>query len=188
DDGMPETRRRVLQRELAEMELAAPDVEAVLSLFGAHRLLTVERGPSTRGPTVEVAHEALLREWGRLRGWIDSALEGVRAQRRLVASTRDWESAGQERSVLLVGAKLEQMEASLATSTVALTTSERSYLDASVARREVELGRDRASKAREAALQRRSRDRLRALVAIFAIATIVASGLSLFALNQQGIA
>src|SRR4029077_5433688 len=54
DDGMPETRRRVLQRELAEMELAAPDVEAVLSLFGAHRLLTFDRDPSTRGPTVEV--------------------------------------------------------------------------------------------------------------------------------------
>lgn len=34
----------------------------------AHRLLTFDRDPMTRGPTVEVAHEALLREWGRLRG------------------------------------------------------------------------------------------------------------------------
>ena len=41
-------------------------MDDVVTTFGIYRLLTLDRDPLTRGPTVEIAHEALLREWGRL--------------------------------------------------------------------------------------------------------------------------
>ena len=50
-------------------------MDAVIDAFGRHRLLSFDRDPSTREPTVEIAHEALLRAWARLRGWIDEARE-----------------------------------------------------------------------------------------------------------------
>ena len=54
----------------------------------SRRLLSFDRDPATREPTVEVAHEALLSAWGRLRGWIETAREDVRTARRLAAGGR----------------------------------------------------------------------------------------------------
>ena len=47
-------------------------MDTVIDTYGKSRLLTFDRDPITRGPTVEVAHEALLRAWGRLRQWLDA--------------------------------------------------------------------------------------------------------------------
>ncbi len=50
--------------------------------FGAARLITFDRDRTTREPTVEVAHEALLREWPRLTAWFVEDLE-VRGRLKL---------------------------------------------------------------------------------------------------------
>ena len=49
------------------------------------RLLTISEGE------VEVAHEALLREWPRLRGWLEEDAEGRRLHRHLRDAARDWD-------------------------------------------------------------------------------------------------
>ena len=66
-DEADDVRRRVRMTELESLGLAAADVEAVIGHFGKERLLTFDIDPTTRGATVEVAHEALLREWPTLR-------------------------------------------------------------------------------------------------------------------------
>ena len=45
---------------------------------------------SPAGPTVEIAHEALLTEWTRLRDWIDDARSDIRSQRRLAVAAAEW--------------------------------------------------------------------------------------------------
>jgi hypothetical protein len=77
-------------------------LDDVIDLYGHYRLLTFDNDPATRGPTVEVAHEALLREWGRLRGWLESSQADVHMQRLLAAATAEWEEAGREASYLLL--------------------------------------------------------------------------------------
>ena len=64
------TRRRAARRELIE---AAADgsVNAAVDQWTNARFLSLDRHPRSRVPTVEIAHEALLREWPRLRRWID---------------------------------------------------------------------------------------------------------------------
>ncbi len=57
-DGTEDTRRRVKRRELGEH----PDMLTVIDVFGAARLLVFDHDPATREPTVEVAHETLLRD------------------------------------------------------------------------------------------------------------------------------
>ena len=46
-------------------------LQEVIDAFARYRLLALDRDPTTGSPTVEVAHEALLVEWHRLRDWID---------------------------------------------------------------------------------------------------------------------
>jgi WD40 repeat protein/DNA-binding SARP family transcriptional activator len=185
EEGVEDTRRRVLRTELTSLEVDAAAIEAVIDAFGSRRLLSFDRDPVTRGPTVEVAHEALLREWTRLRGWIDGAREDVRMHRRLEAAAEEWVRADEDHSFLLRGGRLAQFEVWATTTDVALTALERRYLDAATAQREVETSHEQVRQEREAALERRSLLRLRAMIAILTVAALVASGLSFVALGQR---
>ena len=155
-EGTEDTRRRVLRAELialtpdpsptGEGSAVSPSpmgegrgegrISSVVDSFGKHRLLTFDRDPLTRGPTVEVAHEALLREWPRLREWLNDSRADVRLQRQLALAAHDWQNANRDASYLLIGAHLEQFEGWALSTTVSLTTDERVYLDVSVAERE----------------------------------------------------
>ena len=64
--------------------------------YGQARLLTFDRDPATRAPTVEVAHEALLRDWARLRQWLDASRAALRMQRQLGRGGREWAQRGQD--------------------------------------------------------------------------------------------
>jgi class 3 adenylate cyclase len=153
-EGAEDTRRRVERTELASMEVDQAALEEAIQEFGAWRLLSFDRDPRSGTPTIEVAHEALMREWARFRRWIDSGREQVRLHRRLAAAAREWEDAGREPSYLLRGSNLAQFEALAAESTIALTELEREFVDASRTANELELAR-----------QRRQNRRLRALLA-----------------------
>ncbi|MGH2540619.1 MAG: BTAD domain-containing putative transcriptional regulator, partial [Actinomycetota bacterium] len=185
EEGNAETRRRVLRSELTDLEVDTVAMEKAVASFDSHRLLSSDRDPVTRGPTVEVAHEALLSEWERLRGWIESAREDVRMHRRLAAAAVEWDAADRDRGFLFRGGQLERFEAWTATSGLALTAAERRFLDAGTAAREAELAEESAWRARESALERRSRIRLRALVAVFAVAALIASTLTVVTLTQR---
>jgi len=185
DDGTTDVRRRVSRAELDALALAPGAVQTVLDRFGRHRLLSFDRDPATRSPTVEVAHEALLREWSRLRGWIDTAREDVLTHRRLASALADWQAAGEDQSFLLRGSRLSQLEGWAATTGILLTTPERAFLEASSDLRGQERAAEEARQARETALERRSRRRLRALAMVMAVAAVVAGGLSLYAFDQQ---
>ena len=58
------------------------------------------------GQTVQVAHEALIREWPRLRAWLDDDRDGRRLHRHLTHAAHDWEALGREPSELYRGSRL----------------------------------------------------------------------------------
>lgn len=193
-EGIEDTRRRVLQAELEAGIGETRAVEEVLVLYGKYRLLTFDRDPLTHSPTVEIAHEALIREWARLRDWSAESRDELRIQRRLSAATSDWQSAERDPSFLAAGARLAQFEALLA-GHLALTAGEREYVIASSAehtRREaqVEVARQRELiLAQQAAhSQRRAANRLRYLVGTLAIFLVVAALLSLAATKNASAA
>jgi DNA-binding SARP family transcriptional activator len=97
-EGAEDTRRRTPRSELEALRSEVTDesatIGAVLDTFGQARLLTFDRDPGTREPTAEVAHEALLREWPRLRAWLDDSRSDVRLQRQLLAALGEWQAAG----------------------------------------------------------------------------------------------
>ena len=184
-EGFEDTRRSVLRSELASIETAEVlETSGVLDAFGRARLLTFDRDPATREPTVEVAHEALLREWERLRSWLDESRADLRLQRLLAAAAAEWLAASKDPGFLLRGARLTQLEDWASGTDLALTGDERAYLVASLNERQSREAAEAERQAHEAELERRSRNRLRAMVGIFAVAAVIAIALSIFAFDR----
>ncbi|MEL6271709.1 MAG: protein kinase, partial [Chloroflexota bacterium] len=186
-DGVEDTRRRAQLAELLALE-KADDVQQVIDHFGKYRLLTFDHDPATRAPTVEVAHEALIRRWDQLRVWLDESRDDLRTQRRLIQAVNEWRHNSKDPGFLLTGTRLTQFEEWRAATTMTLTADEQAYLDASVARRTEQEQLEAERAAREAALEKRSRTVLRALAGVMSVAALIAVGLSLFAFDQRNAA
>ncbi|MCU0498946.1 MAG: protein kinase [Anaerolineae bacterium] len=181
-EGTEDTRRRALIMELASIN---PHASAVIETLGKSRLVTFDRDPITRSPTVEIAHEAIIREWKRLRQWLDVSRTDVRMQRNLATIASEWLGASYDGSYLLRGIRLEQYEQWFKETSIALTRDEQQLLDASLREREAREAEEKQRLEREERLERRARDRLRILVAVLSVATLLALGLMSFALNES---
>ncbi|WP_326583172.1 hypothetical protein OG889_31900 [Streptomyces sp. NBC_00481] len=99
-DGTPDTRRPADRAELETTGTGREEVAQVLEALTRARLLTLD------GPTVEVAHEALLTAWPRLRGWIEEDRDRLRAHRQLTEAARAWEELGRDAGALYRGSRL----------------------------------------------------------------------------------
>jgi WD40 repeat protein/serine/threonine protein kinase len=184
-EGVEDTRRRVACSELMNISDDEDLVEELIDTYARYRLLSLDNDPATRSPTVEVAHEAILREWERLRQWLKEARDDIKRQRQLTTATRDWEDAGREASFLLSGSRLEQFETWAAETGLALTARERNFLNISVAEHERLMAQEQERQRREEALALRARNRLRLLVVVLGVATLIGSGLTVFAFAQN---
>lgn len=184
-EGTEDTRRRVQWAELMSFGVNRDSLQAVLDAFGRYRLLSFDRDPQTREPTVEVAHEALIREWARLREWLSASRHDVRMQRNLSSGAAEWERSARDSSFLLRGVRLSQFEAWAQETDLVLTQEERDYLRASIVQREALEAAEAERRAREAELERRSRNQLRILVAVLGVAFVLALVLSIFAFTQS---
>ena len=178
------TRRRLPQSELIDL-IGAARSETILQLFGQNRLLTFDRDPATRQPTVEIAHEALLRAWERLTLWLDESQVDLHWQRILAHDAAEWQSANQDDSYLLRGSRMAQLEEWAQKTDLALTANEQTFIAASLTAREERRAAEAKQKAHEAQLERRSRQRLRAVAAVMAAAAIITTLLSVFAWQQR---
>jgi WD40 repeat protein/DNA-binding SARP family transcriptional activator/class 3 adenylate cyclase len=184
-EGRQDTRRRVARSELDALEVEQEAIHTVVDTFGRHRLLTFDREPSTREPTVEIAHEALLVAWGRLHAWIDDAREDLRLDRGLVRAAAEWRGSDGDPSFLMRGGRLEQLEAWAGATDLAIGRPARAYLKASVDQRDQEREEEGRRREREARIERRSARRLRGLVGVFAAAALIAGSLTVVATNQS---
>jgi WD40 repeat protein len=95
------------------------------------RLLTGDRDRTTREPTVEVAHEVLLRSWPRLQGWLADDRAWLREMRGLSSATASWIGSGCDEADLLRGARLAVVAELAAGHPNALTEAEQRFLDQS---------------------------------------------------------
>jgi WD40 repeat protein/DNA-binding SARP family transcriptional activator len=123
-------RRRVALAELGTD--ADGDVAHVVALLTDRRLLTASSG------TIELAHEALMREWPRLRDWIDADREGLRIHRNLNAAAREWEELGRDEGALYRGARLTEATEWNDAQRARLNATEHAFLQASEARQRLE--------------------------------------------------
>ena len=96
----------------------ASHAEQVLNSLASARLITVTtegvepRGTSTlpKQELVEVAHEALIREWPRLLSWVNQDRNDLRIERSIIKAAAEWERYGRDNGSLLQGARLAEAE------------------------------------------------------------------------------
>ena len=167
-DGTEDTRRRVPSVDLVPNGREGEEAAAVLDELAAARLLVVA------DESAEIAHEALIREWPRLREWLAEDREELLARRRLATAARTWDEAGRNETDLYRGPRLVAA-LDLAGDEQTVPHVERAFLDASQDAQETEL----------ANVRRRAR-RLRALLVAVAAALVLAVVAGVFALAQRG--
>jgi formylglycine-generating enzyme required for sulfatase activity len=90
-EGTDDTRRRALIRDLGE---AARPLITELANAEA-RLVVTGQDMGSGDDTIEVAHEALIRTWPRLRGWLDQDRDDLRLRREIERVAGAWEAHGQ---------------------------------------------------------------------------------------------
>ncbi|WP_409464835.1 hypothetical protein [Amycolatopsis sp. GA6-003] len=164
-EGTEDTKRRLDRREL---DLPDSDLETVLDKLGAARLIVLDRD------TVEIGHEALIRAWPRLRGWLDADRDGLRLHRRLSGDASDWAGLDRDPGTLYRGLRLAAACDWADEADVRLTAREREFLDAS-----------RVAEAREHARQRRRTRQLRWLAASLAVLMAAALTVAVVAVRQR---
>src|SRR5262245_636314 len=156
-EGQEDTRARAampsepMQRRIVE-QFAGPRT----------RLLVTGSDDAAR-PMVEVAHEALIRTWPRLRKWIDSNREKLRSRAAILQAKADWEQNSRRDDMLLpAGLQLERARSLLADPGDIGTDDIKEFILRSSAREEAEhkkreeaLARDEAQVAEIKAAQAR---------------------------------
>ena len=158
--GGRERERRLVRRRapLAELDLERnPDAADVLATLADSRLVTVGEG------SVEVAHEALLREWPRLRAWIAEDAEWRRLRHHITQAATEWQASGRDPGELYRGARLAAALDWAADHALDLNELEREFVTES---REVS--------EQETKRARRTNRRLRALLAGVAVLLVAA--------------
>lgn len=153
-EGTADTRRRVPRPELlslghSQVNDGGWNIESIIDTFGQYRLLTFDRDPATRNPTVEVAHEALLSEWGRLRQWLAEDREYLLWQQRLRAALHQWQTSGQDEGALLRGAPLVEAENWFIQRRDELSQTEQTFIQAGLALRDRRAAEQEAQRQRE---------------------------------------
>jgi WD40 repeat protein/serine/threonine protein kinase len=187
-EGTEDTRRRALQSELYAASGSPKLMQEVIDTFGGYRLLTYDRDPITRTPTVEVAHEALIREWQRLRDWLDASRSDIRLQRMLASATKDWEDARRDSSFLLRGGRLVQFEDWIQTSTIAVGQKERDFLQVSIEERLSAEKAEVARIAREKAQEARAKRITRIFIGFLLVGFAIGLSLAIIAIRQSQVA
>ena len=109
-EGAEDTRRRASQEELLSLTENTDLMEEIIDQFALYRLLSLDHDPETRQPTVEVAHEAILREWDRLRVWLNESRDDIRQERAISRKAQEWQEHNFDTGSLLRGAPLKQAE------------------------------------------------------------------------------
>ncbi|GAB3008178.1 hypothetical protein GCM10027184_77180 [Saccharothrix stipae] len=166
-EGTEDTKRRVDRAEVDHH--AEGEGREVLAALAQARLVVLDRD------TVELAHEALIRNWPRLRGWIAEDRAGLRVQRMLTEAAHTWESLDHDPGALYRGTRLALAREWVdGTRGPRLTPGEIRFLEASVA----------AADAVRVAETRRTR-RLRQLVSVMAVLLVLASGAIVFAYRAE---
>jgi formylglycine-generating enzyme required for sulfatase activity len=168
DERGEPTRRRALLAPLAA-EAGAHKLIAVLT---DERLLVTGRAEG--GAVVEVAHEALLRTWDRLRVWLDGQVSDLQLRRRLEDEARRWANAERKTDYVLLGSRLDEAERWAASFPappdvarfIAASTAQRAQRRADEEKRQAEL--QAAASAAQQSADRADRQRRRARTAIIA--------------------
>ncbi len=126
-EGSQDTRRRVPRPAL----LAVPAAERVLQRLQHKDVRLVSAEVQGEATYVDVTHEALIREWTRLRQWLDEDRDGERYRRRLDKDAEEWNKNGRHAGLLYPEYKLQLAQEWIGKQPKAIDALTREFIDES---------------------------------------------------------
>ena len=194
-EGTEDTRRRAAREELGE----DPTTRTALDALVKARLVSVDEGHA------EIAHEALIREWDILRGWIDADRARLQLRQEIRRAAKAWDAGGREVADLWRGGRLTRATEEFGEGTdekqqdrLTLASLEAGFLATSLAARRQE--EEEREKVRQEQLRQqerqmellkklaeatRKRFRLMTVFAVIAILLMVIAGWKAWQANRQ---
>lgn len=189
EEGYEDTKRRIT---LTEVDAT---MQTLVLKLADKRLLVTGRDEQSGRETVEVAHEALIRNWDELKRWLNSDREFLLWRQRLRTLVTNWVASKADEGALLRGALLIEAERWLKTRAGDLSEQEQHFITTSRALAEQEAKEREAVRQRELAIERqRVKDERQWVVGLkvaFSIAIAIAALASYFyfdAQKQRGLA
>ncbi|MEM7113488.1 MAG: SUMF1/EgtB/PvdO family nonheme iron enzyme [Chloroflexota bacterium] len=107
-EGLEVTRNRVRRPAIYQFGEAPDRVDRVLNRLIQARLIRLTKGTNPDDDQFEVAHEALVRNWPRLVGWLDEERLRLRYRQRLTDQAEQWDRFGRDPGALLRGPLLSE--------------------------------------------------------------------------------
>ncbi len=107
-EGLEVTSNRVPRRVLYQKAEADDRIDRVLNRLIVARLVRISEGDMAGDEQVEVAHEALVRNWPRLVEWLDEERTALRQRQRLTTAAEEWQRLGRDPLALWRGLLLEE--------------------------------------------------------------------------------
>ena len=168
DTGSP--RRRVAR--ISEIPV---ETRPLIKQLVEQRLLATDIARDSREVTIEPAHEALLRQWSLLRGWLDADFGALTTLDGVKRAARDWVGNNRNAAWLThTGARLQEAERLRARSDLAshIEPAEQDYLTACLKQEDAARRTEELRIARE----RRNLRRVRWALMAFFVAVMAALG------------
>jgi WD40 repeat protein/transcriptional regulator with XRE-family HTH domain len=138
-----DTRRRARLDELILKPEEKNLTQTVLKVLADARLITTDED------SIEVAHEALIREWPTLRNWLEDNREGLRLHRQLTEAAQEWEKMFRLPEMLYRGARLTQAQEWAETHREEMNELEQEFLETSLVYSQREAAEREAQRQRE---------------------------------------
>jgi energy-coupling factor transporter ATP-binding protein EcfA2 len=193
-EGLEVTSSRIRRDVLYQRSEARDRVDHVLDKLIEARLVRLTVGDESSDAQVEVAHEALVRNWPRLVGWIEDEREQMRRRLRLTTAAEQWQALDKDPSTLWRGRMLHE-----ALELHDLNILEKQFLEAGKAAELADLKekeearqalilaeeQERRAWRQRAEEQARAATRLRWLTAALIISLLMTVVAALWALGQQ---
>jgi len=107
-EGLEVTSNRIQRGRLYYKAEARDRVDRVLDKLIQARLLHRTPGETNADDQIEVAHEALVRNWPTLIAWLEEERQHIRERNRLTTAAEQWQLRGRDASALWRGALLEE--------------------------------------------------------------------------------
>ncbi|MDJ0591742.1 MAG: WD40 repeat domain-containing protein, partial [Pleurocapsa sp. MO_226.B13] len=110
EESLEVTSKRIPLQDLFLGGEAKDRIERVIEELKSARLVKITPGDNPQDDQIEVAHEALIRNWGTLVDWIEDERENKRQKLRLISKAKEWQSKGKTKDALLRGSLLEDAQ------------------------------------------------------------------------------
>ncbi|QIZ72606.1 nSTAND1 domain-containing NTPase [Oxynema aestuarii] len=176
-EGTEDTRQVLVCSHCASLN---PQKCSLVRDLASRRLIVTGYQEATGNTTIEIVHEALIREWDTLRQWMEANRAFRIWQERLKAKMHEWERMGRDEEELLSNNGLAEAEKWREKRLEELSDNQRIFIQLSLAKQEMERKLEEDQKKHELMLERRAKRLAQSVAGILGAIVLYTSSLLLY--------